>query len=52
MDVHKHMCHATVMDKQGNVLKQEKFLNREDKFLDIHIFALLANSYASCSLLV
>ena len=27
MDVHKQTCHATVMDEQGNVFMQEKFLN-------------------------
>ena len=32
MDVHKQTCHATVMDEQGNVIKQEKFRNEPEEF--------------------
>jgi len=35
VDVHRQTCHATVMDECGNILKQEKFLNREDEFLRV-----------------
>ncbi len=32
LDVHKRTCHATVMDEQGNIEKQEKFLNKREEY--------------------
>lgn len=32
LDVHKKVCHATVLDERGQVLKEEKFLNERAEF--------------------
>ncbi|MEW6592910.1 MAG: IS110 family transposase [Candidatus Hadarchaeota archaeon] len=31
LDVHKRTCHATVMDENGAIIRQEKFLNRTEE---------------------
>lgn len=32
LDVHLRTCHATVMDEQGNILRQEKFPNERQEY--------------------
>ncbi|MEM3402556.1 MAG: hypothetical protein QW179_04750 [Candidatus Hadarchaeales archaeon] len=32
LDVHKHTCHATVMDETGRIVKQERFRNACEEY--------------------